>query len=409
MSKFSLSKNKIKILLLEGVHQRAVQELKEAGYTNIDYYKGALDKVELKEKIRDAHILGIRSRVQLDSEILSVAQKLIAVGCFCIGTNQVDLDLAKKKGIPVFNAPYSNTRSVAELVIAEAIMLLRGASEKNILAHQGIWQKSAADSYEARGKKLGIVGYGHIGSQVSVLAEAIGMDVYYYDIEKKLRIGNATPCKSFKELLNIADIVTMHVPATQETKNLLGPKKIKQMKKGAFLINASRGNVVDIPSLVKELKSKNIRGAAIDVFPEEPASKNEEFISDLRKFPNVILTPHIGGSTLEAQENIGQEVAEKLVTYSDNGSTVGATNFVAVTLPAQEEKQRFFHIHENKPGVMDKLNKLFSKENVNIASQYLQTDSDIGYVITDIDGKLPKSFLKEIQATPHTIKSRMLY
>ena len=345
----------------------------------------------------------------MNEKFLKQAQKLIAVGCFCIGTNQVDLKTAKELGIPVFNAPYSNTRSVAELVIGEIIMLMRGISEKNILAHQGIWQKSAKNSNEIRAKNLGIIGYGHIGSQISVLAESLGMNVYYYDIEKKLSIGNAEPCGSINELLKIADVITLHVPSTPETKNMITEREIKKMKKGAYIINAARGNIIDIPALAKAIKTKYILGAAIDVFPQEPASLDEEFESELREFNNVILTPHIGGSTKEAQKNIGEEVAEKLIKYSDNGSTVGAQNFAEVSLPGNLSRQRFFHIHTNKPGVMDKINKLFAKHKLNILSQYLQTDADIGYVIIDIENKVSSSFLSELNAIPHTIRCRMLY
>lgn len=409
MKKFSLNKNKIKILLLEGIHESALDTLKDAGYTNIEYHKKALDKQELIKKIKDAHIIGIRSRTQLDSDVLEEAKKLITIGCFCIGVNQVNLDMAKKLGIPVFNAPYSNTRSVAELVIGEIIMLMRGISEKNILMHQGIWKKTATDSYEIREKNIGIIGYGHIGSQVSILAEAIGMNVHYYDIENKLSLGRAKACKSLNELLKISDVVTLHVPSTPETKNMISENELNLMKKGSYLINLSRGDIVNISDLTKALKEKHIIGAAIDVFPKEPASGDEEFKSELREFNNVILTAHIGGSTKEAQENIGQEVAEKLIKYSDNGSTIGAQNFVQVSLPGNLCRQRFFHMHRNKPGVMDKINKLFASHKINILSQYLQTDCDIGYVIIDIEGKVNASFLNELNSIPHTMRCRMLY
>lgn len=407
--KFSLNKNKIKILLLENINKQATNEFKNAGYTNIENIKTALNKKELIEKIKDVHFIGIRSGTQIDTETLKAARKLITIGCFCIGVNQVDLKTAKKMGIPVFNAPYSNTRSVAELVVGETIMLMRGVSEKNILMHQGKWVKSAKNAYEVRGKKFGIIGYGHIGSQVSILAEAMGMNVYYYDIEKKLSIGNAIACKSLNELLSMVDVVTLHVPATDLTKNMITKKELYKMKKDSFIINSSRGNVVNINDLSQVLKEKHIAGGAIDVFPSEPASQDEEFISELREFNNVILTSHIGGSTKEAQINIGQDVAEKIIKYSDNGSTIGAQNFPEVSLPSNTTYQRFFHIHENKPGIMDKMNKLFASYKLNILSQYLQTDSEIGYVIIDVEGNIPTLFLKELQNIPNTIKCRMLY
>jgi len=409
MQKLSLNKNKIKILLLEGIHEKAVQEFKDAGYTNIEYYKTALEKNELIRKIKDTHILGIRSRTQVDADILKEAKKLITIGCFCIGVNQVDLDMAKKIGIPVFNAPYSNTRSVAELVIGEVIMLMRGISEKNVLMHQGVWKKTAANAYEIREKNIGIVGYGHIGSQVSVLAESLGMSVHYYDIENKLSIGNAKACKSLNELLKISDVVTLHVPSTPETKNIISKNELYKMRKGSYIINLSRGDTVNIPDLAKSLKEKHIAGAAIDVFPKEPATGDEEFKSELREFNNVILTAHIGGSTKEAQKNIGQEVAEKLIKYSDNGSTLGAQNFVQVSILGNLSRKRFFHMHKNKPGVIDKINKLFASYKLNILSQYLQTDCDIGYVIIDTKGKIDPSFLKKLNSIPHTIRCRMLY
>jgi D-3-phosphoglycerate dehydrogenase len=409
MQKYSLDKKKIKVLLLEGIHENAVKYFEENGYTNIDYHKKALDEKDLTKAIKGTHIIGLRSRTQLTSAVLKSAKKLFTVGCYSIGTNQVDVGFAKMKGIPVFNAPFSNTRSVAELVIAECIMLMRGISTKNVLAHEGKWKKTARNSYEIRGKNLGIVGYGHIGTQVSILAEAMGMKVFYYDIEKKLNLGNATPCSSLDELLDIADIVTLHVPSTNLTRNMINGTTISRMKKGSFLVNASRGDVVDYPAVAKALDEGRLLGMAADVFPDEPASEKEEFHSVLQQKENVILTPHIGGSTIEAQANIGLEVSEKLVTYSDNGSTVGATNFVEVILAPNHNKQRFLHIHENVPGVLREVNYIFTSKGINIASEYLQTDSQIGYVIIDTESMLGKDVLKELKDIKHTIRARMLY
>ena len=407
---YSLSKDKIKILLLEGIHKNAVNFLKDNEYTNLEYLDTSLENNELVQKIKNAHMIGIRSRTQLTKEILQHAESLIAIGCFSIGTNQVDLHAAKLRGIPVFNAPFSNTRSVAELVISECIMLLRRIPEKNAAAHEGKWLKDANSSREVRGKNIGIVGYGHIGSQVSILAENLGMNVYYYDIENKLSLGNAKPCSSLKELLKISDVVTLHVPETEQTKNMITKTEISIMKKGSCIINASRGSVVNISHLKVALKSGQVNGAAIDVFPEEPTSVNEIFKSPLQKLHNVILTPHIGGSTTEAQENIALEVSEKLINYSNIGSTLGATNFVEVSLPQNINKQRFLHIHRNKPGVMNKIARVFTSRKINIASQYLQTDPDIGYVIIDIDTKQKvKEILLELKKIPGTIKARMLF
>jgi D-3-phosphoglycerate dehydrogenase / 2-oxoglutarate reductase len=408
--KLSLAKDKIKVLLLEGVHENAVAYFKKQGYSNIEYHKKALEENELKSKLATAHIVGIRSRTQLTQEVLKDSKRLIAVGAFCIGTNQIDLDAAEEQGIPVFNAPYSNTRSVAELILAEMVMLLRGIPEKNMLAHQGGWGKSAENSFEARGKKLGIIGYGHIGSQVSVLAEGLGMEVCYFDIEKKLSIGNARSCTSLQECLADADIVTLHVPGTELTKEMMGKAEFAAMKQGSYLINASRGNVVVIPELKKALQTGKLLGAAIDVFPQEPRSKEDEFISELRDFDNVLLTPHIGGSTKEAQESIATEVAEKLVGYSDVGTTIDAVNFPHVQLPPNEQRNRFLHIHKNVPGVMENINKVFASKGVNVAGQYLQTDPKIGYVVIGVDPKgVDKSVLEDLKKVPNTIKARMLY
>ncbi len=409
MTKYSLDRSKIKVLLLEGIHDNAANLFKELGYSNIENLKVALDEDELIEKIKDVHIIGIRSRTELTAKVLAHAQKLITIGCFSIGTNQVDKKTAKMMGIPVFNAPFSNTRSVAELVIAECIMLMRGVPAKNAMAHRGQWDKSAKNSYEVRAKNIGIVGYGHIGTQVSILAEALGMNVYYYDVLKMLSIGNARSCSNLSELLSASDIVTLHVPSTELTRNMISEKQIAQMKKGSYLINASRGDVVDYKALSNAMESGHIVGAAADVFPIEPASADEPFVTDLQKFDNVILTPHIGGSTLEAQANIGLEVAEKMIKYSDNGSTLGAVNFVQVDLQPNEGKQRFLHIHKNQPGVLREVNNLFSSKGINIASEFLQTDPEIGYVIIDTESDLDSNILSELKALPHTIKARILY
>ncbi len=410
MVKHSLSKDKIRILLLEGVHENAVQEFKALGYTNVELLKGALDEDQLVEKIQGVHIVGIRSRTRITEKVLAAANRLMAIGCFCIGTNQVALEAAHKAGIPVFNAPYSNTRSVAELVIGEIVMLMRRIPEKSAACHQGKWDKSATNAFELRGKTLGIVGYGHIGAQLSVLAEAMGLQVRYYDIEKKLAIGNARPVSTLEELLATSDVVSLHVPATPQTKNMIGEAEIRAMKPGSYLINASRGNVVVIEPLAAALKDGHLLGAAVDVFPKEPAANGEEFQSPLRNLANVILTPHIGGSTLEAQANIGVEVAEKLIKYSDNGSTVGAVNFVEVSLPVKAGGTRFLHIHKNAPGILRRLNEIFSSRDLNISAQYLQTDPEIGYVVVDVDGEVDETeMMADLTALEGTIRARFLY
>lgn len=409
VKKFSLDKNKINVLLLEGIHQSAVNAFKEAGYTNVEYLKTALEGADLEQKIKDVHIIGIRSRTNLTSEILKKAKKLFAVGCYSIGTNQVNLKVAKNLGIPVFNAPFSNTRSVAELVIAEIIMLMREVPAKNAAAHRGEWLKAAWNSYEVRGKNLGIVGYGHIGTQVSILAESMGMNIFYFDIEKKLKLGNAVTCHSLEELLRISDVVTLHVPETELTANLISAPQLALMKKNSLLINASRGSVVDYVAVAKALKEGKLAGAAADVFPYEPSSNDEQFVSVLQEFDNVILTPHIGGSTSEAQENIGFEVTEKLIRYSDNGSTIGAVNFPQISLRQNKNKQRFLHIHKNMPGLLKDINYVFTEKGINIASQFLQTDADIGYVIIDTESHLSDVILQELKDIPHTIRARMLY
>ncbi|WP_028293706.1 phosphoglycerate dehydrogenase [Oceanobacter kriegii] len=409
MAQTSLDKSKIKFLLLEGVHQSALDTLQAAGYTNIEYLKTSLPDEELKERIKDAHFIGIRSRTQLTEEIFEAAEKLIAVGCFCIGTNQVDLKAATKRGIAVFNAPYSNTRSVAELAIAEIIMMMRGVPEKSAVCHRGGWQKSAANSYEIRGKKLGIVGYGNIGTQLSVMAESLGMKVYFYDIVTKLPIGNATQVGSMEELLGLADVVTLHVPETESTKWMMGPEQFAQMKQGSIFLNLARGTVVDIDALADSLRSKKLLGASIDVFPVEPRSNDDEFVSPLREFDNVILTPHVGGSTMEAQENIGKEVGEKLATYSDKGTTTASVNFPEVALPSNPNVHRILHIHKNVPGVMNAINRIFAENDINISGQYLQTVEDIGYVVIDVAKSTSDLALEKIMEVEGTIRARVLY
>ena len=409
MSNTSLDKSKIKFLLLEGVHQSALDTLHAAGYSNIVYLKTSLPDDELKEQIKDAHFIGIRSRTQLTADIFDAAEKLIAVGCFCIGTNQVDLKAATERGIAVFNAPYSNTRSVAELSLAEAIMLMRGVPAKNAECHRGGWTKSAVNSYEIRGKKLGIVGYGSIGTQLSVMAESMGMEVYFYDVVTKLPLGNARQVGSLEELLGMADVVSLHVPETPATKWMIGAEQFAQMKQGAILLNASRGTVVDIDALADAVRSDKLLGAAIDVFPVEPRSNNEEFVSPLREFDNVILTPHVGGSTLEAQENIGVEVGEKLSQYSDNGTTTSSVNFPEVALPANDNVHRILHIHKNVPGVMNAINQIFADNDINISGQYLQTVENIGYVVIDVAADASQLALEKIKEVEGTVRARVLY
>ncbi|KPQ26013.1 MAG: D-3-phosphoglycerate dehydrogenase [Halomonas sp. HL-48] len=409
MAKTSLDKSKIKILLLEGVHQSAVDNFQNAGYENVEHLPTSLDEEALIEKIRDVHFIGIRSRTQLTERVFEAAEKLVGVGCFCIGTNQVDLNAALKRGIAVFNAPYSNTRSVAELVLAEAIMLLRGIPEKNARAHQGGWLKSAKNSHEARGKTLGIVGYGSIGAQLSVLAESLGFNVIYYDVITKLGMGNANQVASLGELLGRSDVVSLHVPDLASTRWMIGEKEIAAMKPGAILINASRGSVVEIEPLAKAIKAGRLNGAAIDVFPVEPKGNEETFESPLRGLENVILTPHIGGSTLEAQENIGIEVSEKLITYSDNGTTVTSVNFPEVALPAHPDKHRLLHIHDNVPGVLSQINRVLSENGINISGQYLQTNEKVGYVVIDVDKAYGPQALEALKKVDHTLKIRALY
>lgn len=409
MVTISLEKSKIRFLLLEGVHASAVETLKAEGYTNIEYLKTALSEEDLKEKIKGVHFIGIRSRTQLTRSIFEAADKLIAVGCFCIGTNQVDLTAAQEHGVVVFNAPYSNTRSVAELVLAEAIMLLRGIPEKNVVCHQGGWLKSAVGSFEARGKTLGIIGYGSIGSQVSVLAESLGMKVCFYDVVTKLPLGNAVQIRDLYELLGTADVVTLHVPEIPSTQNMIGEKEISAMKAGGILINAARGTVVDIEALAEGIGSKHLAGAAIDVFPVEPKGNSEEFVSPLRQFDNVILTPHVGGSTQEAQENIGIEVAEKLAKYSDNGTTISSVNFPEVALPEHPENHRLLHVHENIPGVLTAINQIFSENEINICAQYLQTNEKVGYVVIEVNADYSDLALQQLKGINGTIRCRVLH
>jgi D-3-phosphoglycerate dehydrogenase len=409
--KTSFPKQDIKVLLLEGVSRSAVESFHRAGYSQIEFHEKALPEAELKARIAEAHIVGIRSRTHLTDEVLQQAKRLIAVGCFCIGTNQVDLGAARRLGVPVFNAPYSNTRSVAELVVAEAIMLLRGIPQKNALCHRGGWTKSAAGSFEARDKVLGIVGYGHIGTQVGVLAESLGMRVIFHDIESKLSLGNARAADSLEDLLERADVVTLHVPETTATRLMIGPAELARMRQGSSLINASRGTVVDIEALAASLRLDHLAGAAVDVFPVEPKGNDDAFVSPLVGMDNVILTPHIGGSTLEAQDNIGIEVASKLVRYSDNGSTLSAVNFPEVSLPEHPHSRRLLHIHRNVPGVLSRINELFSSGNINIDAQFLQTDSEVGYVVIDVsaDEKQSAVLRDKLSAISGTLRSRVLY
>jgi len=405
----SFEKDKIKIVLLEGIHASAEKVFSAAGYQNIVTATKSLPKSELEEVLADAHFLGIRSRTQVTEELLEASPRLAAIGCFCIGTNQVDLTATSLRGIPVFNAPFANTRSVAELVLGEMILLLRGVPQKNAAAHRGEWLKSATNSYETRGKTLGIVGYGHIGTQIGILAENLGMSVQYFDIESKLALGNAQAADSYEQLLATSDVVTFHVPETPVTKNMMDQQAFEHLKEGAILINASRGTVVDIDALDKALASGRVSGAAIDVFPVEPKSNQDEFVSPLRAYDNVILTPHVGGSTMEAQANIGIEVAEKLVKYSDNGSTLSAVNIPEVALPSHEGKHRICHIHRNIPGILAKINDIFSSNNANIAAQFLQTNEKVGYVVTDIDRSSSVKAFEELKTIEGTIRTRILY
>ncbi|MET0968514.1 MAG: phosphoglycerate dehydrogenase [Tardiphaga sp.] len=407
----SLPKDKIKILLLEGVNDSAVEIIEAADYTSVTRLSKALGGEELKEAIKGVHILGIRSRTQITQDVLDAADRLIAIGCFSVGTNQVDIDAARRSGIPVFNAPFSNTRSVAELVIGEIVMLLRRIIPRSNAAHDGKWDKSANGSFEVRGKTLGIVGYGSIGSQLSNLAEALGMHVLFYDHTDKLRHGNTEPVGSLQELLAQSDVVSMHVPETPATQGMIGRDEFAAMKDGAYFINNSRGTVVDLDALAEALKSGKLRGAAVDVFPVEPSSNAERFNTPLQELPNVILTPHVGGSTEEAQERIGAEVARKLVDYSDSGSTMGAVNFPQVQLPPRPVGTRFIQVQRNVPGMLGRLNEVLARHAVNIAAQYYETNNDVGYVVLDCDASAADSqgVLDDIRALDGTIRARLLY
>jgi D-3-phosphoglycerate dehydrogenase len=409
--RLSLAKERIRFLLLEGISDTAVEVLHAADYQNVVRLPRALDEAALLQQIEGVQVLGIRSATHLTQKALSRADKLIAVGCFSVGTNQVDLDAARAAGIPVFNAPFSNTRSVAELVIGEIVMLLRRILPRSTSAHAGGWDKTAKHSHEVRGKTLGIVGYGNIGTQLSTLAEAMGMRVIYYDHTDKLRHGNTEPVKTLDALLAQSDVVTLHVPETPATNGMIGMAQLRAMKPGACLINNSRGTVVNLDALAEVLREGHLRGAAVDVFPKEPGSNGEPFVSPLQGLPNVILTPHIGGSTEEAQARIGAEVARKLVDYSDTGSTMGAVNFPQVQLPPRPTGMRFMHIHRNVPGLMGRLNEVFSRRRINIAAQYLQTDGEIGYVVVDaeVPGDASAALLAELRAIDGTIRARLLY
>ncbi len=407
--RLSLPKEKLKFVLLEGIHASAVDVLQRDGYTQIVTLPKALAGDELRTALADAHFLGIRSRTQLTAEVLKAAPKLAAVGAFCIGTNQIDLDAARSLGIPVFNAPFSNTRSVAELVLAEIVMLMRGIPQKNAVLHRGGWTKSAEHSYEVRGKTLGIVGYGHIGTQIGILAEQLGMTVVFHDIETKLPLGNARQLNGLEEVLATSDVVSLHLPELPSTKGLMGREQIGAMKRGSHLINASRGTVVDIDALANALEAGHLLGAAIDVFPVEPQGNDARFESPLIRFDNVILTPHIGGSTLEAQANIGKEVAAKLVRYSNNGSTTSSVNFPEVALPEHTGRSRLLHIHRNVPGVIARVNERLSKAGANVAGQYLSTRDDVGYVVIDVDTAAPETAMADLCSLPDTIRCRILY
>ncbi|WP_018260031.1 phosphoglycerate dehydrogenase [Methylobacterium sp. WSM2598] len=409
--KLSLPKDRIRVLLLEGINDSAVSLLNAAGYTNVTRLAKALDPADLREALRGTHLLGIRSRTQLDEGAFEAADRLIAVGCFSVGTNQVDLQAARRRGIPVFNAPFSNTRSVAELVIGEIVMLLRRIVPRSVSAHAGGWDKSAANSFEVRGKTLGIVGYGNIGSQLSNLAEAMGMRVIFYDLTDRLRHGNTEPVETLDDLLGQSDVVSLHVPETPATHTMIGEAQIRAMKPGAYLINNSRGTVVDLDALAGALRDGHLRGAAVDVFPVEPKSNQERFVSPLQGLENVILTPHVGGSTEEAQERIGAEVARKLVDYSDIGSTFGAVNFPQVQLAARPLGTRYIHVQRNIPGMLRRLNDVFARQGINIAAQFYQTDGEVGYVVIETDAVEgdAEALLEEIRQLEGTIRARLLY
>jgi D-3-phosphoglycerate dehydrogenase len=405
----SYPKQKIKILLLENISNSALKEFEDAGYATIKRLSGALEEDELLKQIKDVHLIGIRSKTRITKRVLEKAGKLLAIGCFCIGTNQVDKKTATELGIAVFNAPYSNTRSVAELTIGLMIMLIRKVPDKNKAAHEGVWLKDAKGCYEMRGKTLGIIGYGNIGSQVSVLAEAFGMKVIFYDIERKLPVGNAQSAGKLSELLKHSDIITLHVPSDKTTRGMINAAAFAQMKKGALFINYSRGDVVDLDALKKNLDKGHIAGAAIDVFPDEPEKNGDPFKSSLQNTSNVILTPHIGGSTEEAQFNIGIDVAEKMVQYLETGATYGSHSIPEISLPLLENKHRILHIHKNIPGVLGEINTKLSSKNINISGQYLKTNDQIGYVVLDVDSKVSKDALTLLKEVKGTIKTRVLF
>ncbi len=407
--KTSYPKGKIKVLFLENISDQAVDAFQNAGYADVKKITGALTEEQLIKEIKNVHILGIRSKSQITEKILASAPRLQAIGCFCIGVNQVNLAAAAMKGVAVFNAPYSNTRSVAELVIGAAIMLIRKIPEKNKAAHEGVWLKDASGSHELRGKILGVIGYGNIGTQVSILAESLGMRVIYYDAETKLPLGNANDSKTLKNLLQQSDIITLHVPELPSTENLMNATAIKQIKKGAILINYARGSVVDLKALGAALNSGQISGAAIDVFPSEPEKNGDPFTTNLQNIPNVILTPHIGGSTIEAQNNIGQDVSIKLLQYLEKGASTGSHSIPPLALPPQEGSHRILHIHKNVPGVLSKINTLLSKHNINIVGQYLKTTDTVGYVVLDLDKHLSKEAVSLLSSIRETIKVRKLY
>ncbi len=405
----SYPKDKIKVLFLENISEKAVQYFKLQGYADVKKVAGALSEEELIKVIKDVHILGIRSKTFISKKVLDSAKKLQAIGCFCIGTNQVDMKACKQKGVAVFNAPYSNTRSVAELVIGSSIMLIRKIIDKNKAAHEGIWNKDAKGSFELRGKTIGLIGYGNIGMQTSIMAEAMGMKVKFYDVETKLPLGNAIAVKSIKELVSSSDIISLHVPETSQTKNLINKEVIKQIKPGAILINYARGEVVDLDALAEALKSKHLSGAAIDVYPWEPEKNGDKFETPLQGLSNVILTPHIGGSTEEAQENIGEDVSIKLYQYLERGVSNGSHSIPAISLPPVDGAHRILHIHNNVPGVLSAINTVMSKNKINIVGQYLKTNEEIGYVVLDVDSKLSKQALALLKEVKETIRVRLLY
>ena len=407
--KTSYPKDKIKVLFLENISEAAVQYFKIQGYTDVRKVTGALSEEELIKVIKDVHILGIRSKTFISKKVLDSAKKLQAIGCFCIGTNQVDLKACKQKGIAVFNAPYSNTRSVAELVIGSSIMLIRKIIDKNAAAHKGIWNKDAKGSFELRGKTLGLIGYGNIGTQTSIMAEAMGMKVKFYDIETKLPLGNAHAVKSIKELVSTSDIISLHVPETASTKNLISKDVLKQFKQGSILINYARGEVVDLDALASALKSKHLSGAAIDVYPWEPEKNGDPFETPLQGLSNVLLTPHVGGSTEEAQENIGEDVSIKLYQYLERGVSNGSLSIPTISLPPVDGAHRILHIHNNVPGVLSAINTVMSKNKINIVGQYLKTNEEIGYVVLDVDSKLSKTALSLLKEVKETIRVRLLY